>query len=113
MRRIAVNAAIDIQRRRKIIFVPSDENTQPDDCKQEDEEEYERQEIQIEQIRRHIQRLPTGYRIIITLKLLEEMTFNEIAAQLHTTASTARSQYYRGIRKLKQMVEKETTWNDN
>ncbi len=57
-------------------------------------------------ILRELNQLPEGYRIIITLHLLEDLTHEEIATELGISPATSRSQYLRGRQKLrKRLIE--------
>ena len=44
--------------------------------------------------------MPDGYRTILTLKLIEDINYKEIASMLGISESSVRSQYLRGRRKL-------------
>ena len=102
MRRIATNAAIDVIRKRKD-FIFSDENIPDIEDTEKDDSEYD---FSIEDIKKGVAALPGGYRHLITLRLFEEMSFNEIADTLRINCSTARVQYTRGIIKLKEFLIK-------
>lgn len=97
LRRIAINKAIDVLRRRKVQFVEIDDIYEnyadlPD--------EFEEDEIDIGHIRQIIETLPEGYKLVINLHLFEEMDFQEIAEVMNISASTVRSQYSRAKQKL-------------
>ncbi len=49
--------------------------------------------------------LPKGYRIILHLHLFEEMSFENIALYLKIKPSSVRSQYIRGIKKIKNILK--------
>jgi RNA polymerase sigma-70 factor (ECF subfamily) len=53
---------------------------------------------------RNIEKLPDGYRIILTLYLLEGYDHTEIAQILQISESTSKSQYSRAKIKLKEMI---------
>ena len=61
-------------------------------------------DIQVEKIKECMQKLPQGYRIIINLRLIEDMPYHEIASFLSIKESSVRSQYTRGIKKLKLLL---------
>ena len=42
--------------------------------------------------------------MVIVLRIFEELSFDEIGKKLNITASTARSQYVRGVQKLKNAI---------
>ena len=97
---VAIRTSIDRVRRKKVLFeqidnlhIVDDEN-EPDDLP----------ELTVEAIKRELNRLPDGYRIILSMRLFEECEFAEIAKALQIKESTVRSQYVRGRDKLKKML---------
>ena len=49
--------------------------------------------------------MPDGYRTILTLKLIEDIDYKEIASMLGISESSVRSQYLRGRRKLAEKLK--------
>lgn len=102
LRRIAINKSIDIYRKRKIEFVElSDKYDSTDDSGEEEQQS----EIRIEAVQQMMKLLPEGYRMVLSLHLIEEMDYTEIAGQLQLSASTVRSQYVRARQKLQQLIK--------
>ncbi len=98
---IAVNTAIDRVRKKKMLF-ESIENLH---VIEEDTSVYEEKlQLSVEKIKRRIQDLPTGYRIIITMHLFEGFDFEEMAGILQLKEASVRSQYSRGRQKLVQLI---------
>lgn len=56
--------------------------------------------------------MPDGYRTILTLKLIEDIDYKEIASMLGISESSVRSQYLRGRRKLAERLREELKVND-
>ncbi|MDD4141274.1 MAG: RNA polymerase sigma factor [Bacteroidales bacterium] len=111
IRRIAINKSIDEYRKAKRISFIS---TEVFEDVADDDEELETGIVDIDTIVNGIKQLPTGFRLVLTLHLLEELSFDEIASQLHITASTVRSQYVRGKEKLKNdLIHFNTNKNEN
>lgn len=52
-----------------------------------------------------MQLLPEGYRIILSLHLIEGLEYAEIAEQLNLSASTVRSQFTRARQKLIHLIK--------
>jgi RNA polymerase sigma-70 factor (ECF subfamily) len=101
LNKIVVNQSIDaIRRRKNITFVENE--TFPDIT--EEVEDFEDDEKRIETVLQHLDTLPEGYRMVIALRIFEELPFDEIGKKLNISASTARSQYVRGIKKLKIVI---------
>lgn len=56
--------------------------------------------------------MPDGYRTILTLKLIEDIDYEEIASILGISESSVRSQYLRGRRKLAERLREKLKVND-
>ncbi|MDR1199673.1 MAG: sigma-70 family RNA polymerase sigma factor [Prevotellaceae bacterium] len=102
LRRIAVNAAIDVMRKRKSYF-GFEEIENITDCT--DEESLDENMPTVENIRQAIDSLALGYRTILVLRLFENMNFDEISGQLKISQATARSQYSRALMKLRNYLK--------
>lgn len=103
LKRIVVNQSISQLQKRRLALSPlDDEHDQPeaDDTLNEEELTY-----QIDSIRRTIQQLPDGYRIVLSLYLLEGYDHQEIADILNITESTSKSQYSRARKKLQELLK--------
>lgn len=70
-------------------------------CEEEEEVTYE-----TETIFKSIEMLPEGYRIILTLYLLEGYDHTEISQILGISESTSKSQYSRAKEKLRNILSK-------
>ena len=108
LRRIAINHSIDIFRKRNKHFkefTTYSANTLSDNENEEEEsDEGEMQEATVEMIRQGIRKLPDGYRMILSLHLIEGLKYEEIAHQLEISASSVRSQYVRARKRLLQLI---------
>lgn len=56
--------------------------------------------------------MPDGYRTILTLKLIEDIDYEEIASMLGISESSVRSQYMRGRKKLAEKLKEKLNYND-
>lgn len=106
LKRIVVNRSIDEIRKKRISLIPLEETLPLADDGQEykPEEEMEQEKL-LEYIRKAITLLPDGYRIVLTLKLLEDYDYSAIAKEMDLAESTVRSQYVRGRQKLLEIIE--------
>ena len=96
MKQIVVNKSISTLRKRKMELQSLDEGDEI-----ADEEEVDHQiELKVAAIKQAIGKLPEGYRLVLTLYLLEGYDHEEIAHILRISEATSRSQYLRGKRKL-------------
>jgi RNA polymerase sigma factor (sigma-70 family) len=58
----------------------------------------------VDQIRKAIRALPEGYRIVLTLILLEGYDHEEVAGILRISNATSRTQYHRAKKKLLELI---------
>lgn len=101
LKKTAINRSIDLYRKRKIQFVEiSTEFDSPEE--QEDEEDIV---VKLKSIHQLLKQLPTGYRIILTLRLIESWEYKEIAELMKISESTVRSQFTRAKQKLISMTK--------
>lgn len=106
LKRIVVNKALDYLKKTKIDCMPID-----DKIHQLSEEKTEKDEFitdNIDLIKQAIEELPSGYRIVLSLYLIEAYDHEEIAEILNISASTSRSQYNRAKKKLIQILSQTT-----
>jgi len=100
LKKIVVNRSLDSLDKRKEVFENIDSYTEIRD--ESDNETHQREEldVKVEAIKEAINALPDGYRIILSLYLLEGYDHDEIAEILSITSSTSRSQLTRAKQKL-------------
>ena len=111
LKRIVINHSLDELKKKRVDFESMEENPKSEKITEDDEEEQEDERdpsYQVEQIRDTINELPDGYRIVLSLYLLEGYDHEEIAEILNITSSTSRSQYTRAKNKLKEQLAKKT-----
>jgi RNA polymerase sigma-70 factor (ECF subfamily) len=103
-RSIAVRTSIDKVRKQKLIFEQIDDNMsiadEENDASTSLSNRFKQLELSVETIKREMNNLPGGYRIILSMRLFEECEFSEIAQMLQIKESTVRSQFARGRMKL-------------
>jgi RNA polymerase sigma-70 factor (ECF subfamily) len=99
LKKIAINKALDILKSQKVYFQSFDDSTEVLNIENETIE-LEDSHSTIETIRQTIELLPDGYRIILSLALIEGFDHDEISEFLGISASTSRSQLTRAKRKL-------------
>jgi RNA polymerase sigma factor (sigma-70 family) len=71
-----------------------------------DEEEWDDEDIQyqVAQVKEAIKELPEGYRVVLSLYLLEGYDHEEIGQVLHISENTSRTQFLRAKRKLSEIL---------
>lgn len=101
---IAINKSIDVfRKRRKEPFFEDLEGA----ATEVDENDSDLDDFPIERIKDALNGLSEGYRLTISLHLLDDMGFAEIAQLMGVKESTVRSQYVRGLQRLKFRVKSE------
>ena len=106
LKKIVVNRAINhLKKRRLTLF----ETIPGIDQLTVDEQEGQDENTNLEVIRVHkaIMELPTGYRLVLCLYLVEGYDHGEIAQILNITESTSKSQYNRAKTKLREQLKLE------
>lgn len=102
-KKIVINQALTALRKRKMSFEdvgPIGELLEETIDDSSDEQHYK-----VESVKKAIQELPEGYRVIITLYLLEGYDHAEIAEYLNISESTSKSQYLRAKERLKKILK--------
>lgn len=105
LKRIVVHKCINEIKRRKAELVYTDklhDNQIEEESVNEDEINYE-----VSRVYEAIQKLPDGYRVSISLYLLEGYDHAEIAEILNVSESTSKSQYMRAKRKVIELLKNE------
>jgi RNA polymerase sigma factor (sigma-70 family) len=100
LKKIVINRSLDALSRRKAIFEDIDFHSGIRDESHEDLIRKEEVDVRVEEVKEAINRLPDGYRIILSLYLLEGYDHDEIAEILSISSSTSRSQLSRAKQKL-------------
>ncbi len=100
LKKIVVNRSLDALNKRKGIFEDIDTHGGLRDESDDDLSRNEELDVRVEEVKEAIERLPDGYRIILSLYLLEGYDHDEIAEILSINSSTSRSQLSRAKQKL-------------
>jgi RNA polymerase sigma factor (sigma-70 family) len=102
LKRIVINASVNAIRKRRSELVPLEDRMVgdiPDEAFEDDTE------WKVEKVRRAIQCLPDGYRVVLSLYLLEGFDHAEIGEILGISESTSKSQYSRARKKLLEIMK--------
>ncbi len=100
LKKIVVNRSLDALGMRKAVFEDIDSHAEIRDESHEDAAYNEELATKVEEVKAAIERLPEGYRVILSLYLIEGYDHDEIAELLHISSSTSRSQLSRAKQKL-------------
>lgn len=101
MHRIAMRTAIDYVRKHTVEMEELSANYAEPESDGPDEEEIQ---CSVAQVKEAAKKLPTGYRIILSLYLFEGYDMEEIASILEIKPPSVRSQYLRAKRKLLEYI---------
>jgi RNA polymerase sigma factor (sigma-70 family) len=103
LKRIVVNKAINALNKKKHESIP-DDNEQWDIAEEQSPPEY-RDSLTVERVKKAIEKLPDGYRTVLSLYLLEGYDHQEIGEILGISESTSKSQLNRAKAKLKELLD--------
>ena len=108
LKQIVVNRAINHLRSRRLELVDLESNRSGEDDGPDyaDAEPYDEEGIQfeVERVRQAMQRLPEGYRVVLSLYLFEGYDHEEIGNVLNISETTSRTQYLRGKKRLLELL---------
>lgn len=102
LKRIVVNKAINALNKKKYEVIPEDDQ-EWDVAEEESPLEY-RENLTVARVKDGIQKLPDGYRTVLSLYLLEGYDHQEIGEILGISESTSKSQLNRAKNKLKELL---------
>lgn len=102
MKQIVVNKSISQLRKRKFELIPLEDI---EDFPAEEAVDYDEIEFQVQQVKEAIKKLPDGYRIVLSLYLLEGYDHEEISSVLKISENTSRTQFMRAKRKLLEIIK--------
>jgi RNA polymerase sigma-70 factor (ECF subfamily) len=102
LKRIVVNKAINALNKKKHETIPEDTD-QWDVAEEESVSEY-REGLTVERVRNGIEKLPDGYRAVLSLYLLEGYDHQEIGQIMGISESTSKSQLNRARARLKAIL---------
>ncbi len=112
LKRIVINRSLDALGKKKAVFEDIESHFGIMDSSPEDHDRNEEVDVKVEEIKEAIEKLPDGYRIILSLYLLEGYDHDEIAEILNITSSTSRSQLSRAKQKLIQELKKNEKYRE-
>jgi RNA polymerase sigma-70 factor (ECF subfamily) len=99
LKQIVVHRAINLLRKRKLEMVELGED-QLENIPEEEAEDDEEIKLQVAQVKEAMKLLPDGYRVVLSLYLLEGYDHEEIGQILNISENTSRTQFLRAKRKL-------------
>ncbi|WP_133466152.1 RNA polymerase sigma factor [Sunxiuqinia elliptica] len=109
LKKIVVNRSLDHLKKKKVHFEELDERV----TEEVENPLMEIREVDISKIKEAIFQLPEGYRVVLSLYLLEGYDHDEISEILNISNSSSRSQLLRAKRKLRERLLKDEVFSIN
>jgi RNA polymerase sigma-70 factor (ECF subfamily) len=103
LKQIVVHRSINLLRKRRLELVEL-EDGQLDNIPDEEVESDEEVQYKVVQVKDAMKELPEGYRLVISLYLLEGYDHEEIGQILNISENTSRTQFLRAKRKLNEIL---------
>jgi RNA polymerase sigma factor (sigma-70 family) len=106
LKQIVVHRSINLLRKRKLEFVEIEDghlDNVADEGENGDDDDIQ---YQVAQIKEAMKELPEGYRVVLSLYLLEGYDHEEIGQVLNISENTSRTQFLRAKRKLNELLIK-------
>jgi RNA polymerase sigma-70 factor (ECF subfamily) len=100
LKKIVINRSLDYLKKRKVRFEEINEKTN-----KIIDYQMETKEVNVKVIKDAIQKLPDGYRIVLSLYLIEGYDHEEISEILGISNSNSRTQYLRAKNKLREILK--------
>jgi RNA polymerase sigma-70 factor (ECF subfamily) len=100
LKKIVINRSLDYLKKRKVKFEEIKEKTT-----QITDYQMETKEVNVKVIKDAIQKLPDGYRVVLSLYLIEGYDHEEISEILGISNSNSRTQYLRAKNKLREILK--------
>ncbi len=105
LKRIVVNTCINHLKKRRVDLVYTEQHN--DSLPEDDFVDYADIKFKADNVMKAMEKLPQGYRVVLSLYLLEGYDHGEIAEILDITESTSKSQYLRAKKKIKEIMSHE------
>jgi len=105
LKQIVVNRSINVLRKRKLELVEL-EDGQFENIADEELDDDEETQYQAARVKEAIKELPDGYRVVLSLYLLEGYDHEEISQVLGISENTSRTQFLRAKRKLMEILKR-------
>jgi len=102
LKRITINKSLDYLRKNKVTFTQIDDKIS--NSIEDIDEVFIDDSVRLEKVNKAIEKLPDGYRLILSLYLLEGYDHDEISQILEISPVTSRTQLLRAKKKLKEIL---------
>lgn len=104
IKQIVTNTCLNVLRKKKNLIIDElHENVEIVENEEENEEE-NAYHFSMDEIKKAIEQLPQGYKVIFNLYMFENYTHKQIAGMLEISESTAKTQLFKAKKKLKELL---------
>ena len=104
LKRIVINKSINVLRKRRVHLAELEESTM-EELPQEETIDEREITYKVQQVKKAIEKLPDGYRTVLSLYLLEGYDQEEISQIIGISHNTVRTQYIRAKQKLLNIIK--------
>jgi RNA polymerase sigma factor (sigma-70 family) len=104
LKQIVVHRSINLLRKRKMEWAELEEG-ELENIADEEPDDQEEMLYKVERVKAAMKELPEGYRVVISLYLLEGYDHEEIGQILNISENTSRTQFLRAKRKLSEILK--------
>ena len=109
IKQIVTNTCLNVLKKKKIAFDELKEDMSESESESEsdndsDSDSESENNFTIEEIKKAIEELPHGYRVVFNLFMFEDYSHKQIADMLEISESTAKTQLFKAKRKLKELL---------
>ena len=108
LKKIVINRSLDYLKKRKVKFEEIKEKTN-----QIIDYQMETKQVNVQMIKDAIQKLPDGYRVVLSLYLIEGYDHEEISEILGISNSNSRTQFLRAKNKLREILKDKEVYSYN
>ena len=108
LKQIVVNRSINLLRKRRLELVEL-EGDHLENIPEEEDEDDDDTQYQVALVKEGMKLLPDGYRVVLSLYLLEGYDHEEISQILNISENTSRTQFLRAKRKLMEILKRKGT----
>lgn len=108
LKKIVINRSLDYLKKRKVKFEEIKEKTN-----QIIDYQMETKQVNVQMIKDAIQKLPDGYRVVLSLYLIEGYDHEEISDILGISNSNSRTQFLRAKNKLREILKDKEVYSYN
>lgn len=108
LKQIVINRSINMLRKRKLELIELD-GDHLENIPDEESADGEEIQYQVAMIKEGMKQLPDGYRVVLSLYLLEGYDHEEISQILNISENTSRTQFLRAKRKLMEILKRKGT----